>query len=152
MSEQIVEQYLTLDFFKKMIKSKTTQFDDLYQHIVNVSNAHVQTAISRFIEIPLGSGSIYFSRCKNAAMQYARSLHADDNELIEKSELYMKKFNIELYGAEGSDGDPKVGGLIQELIATRSDKNITILARHDPRDDNIPLPTQNDLFVSSQFG
>lgn len=152
MSEQPMNQYLTLDFFKLMLQSTDTQDDDLYLQFVNDSNAKVQTAISRYIDTPLEEGSVYFSRSKNAALAWARSLHAINIELTEKSKAYGEQFNIELYGAEGTENDPMVGGLIQELIATRNNRTVTVLARFDPRNLKVPLPTQNDLFVSQRFG
>ncbi len=151
MSEQI-DQFLTLDFFKNQIQSKTTQKDDTYMQFVKASNAKVQSAISRYIDTPIGPGSIYYPRATNAALAYARSLHAEDIELIEKSKNYIEKYNIELYGEGGTEGYPKAGGLIQELIATRNNRTITVVGRFDPREQKIPLPTQNDLFVSHRFG
>ena len=152
MSVQPIDQYLTLVFFKKMIQSTDTQDDDLYLQFVNDANGKVQTAISRYTDTPIGEGSEIFSRCHNAALAYARSLHAEDIELIEKSKSYFEKYNIELYGEKGTEKHPQAGGLIQELIATRNNRTITVLARFDPREQKIPLPTQNDLFVSQRFG
>lgn len=152
MSVQPIDQFLSLDFFKKMIQSTDTQDDDTYLQFVNDANAKVQTAISRYIDTPIGGGSVYFSRCHNAALAYARSLHAEDIELVEKSKSYIAKYNIELYGEEGTQDYPQAGGLIQELIATRNNRTETIVARFDPREQKVPLPTQNDLFVSQRFG
>jgi len=152
MSEQTIDQFLTLDFFKIMIQSTDTQDDDLYLQFVNDSNAKVQTAIFRYIDTPIGGGSQYFSRCRDAALAYARSLHAIDIELVEKSNSYLEKYNVELYGEKGTEKYPQAGGLIQELIATRTNRTVTVLARFDPRNQKVPLPTQNDLFVSQRFG
>jgi len=152
MSEQPIESYLTLDFFKKMIGSKTTQKDDFYLQIINDANAKVQTALFRYVDTPIDVGSIYHPRIRNIALSWARSLHAINIQLIEKSKIYIEQFNMQLYGAEGTEGKPMAGGLIQELIATRNNRTRTILARFDPREQKIPLPTQNDLFVSQRFG
>ncbi len=152
MSEQTIDQFLTLDFFKLMLKSTDAQDDDLFLQFVNDSNAKVQSAISRYIDTPIGKGSVFFSRCRDAALSYARSLHAIDIELIEKSKSFIEKYNIELYGAEGTKDHPQAGGLIQELIALRNNRTKTILTRFDPRDIKVPLPSQNDLFVSQRFG
>lgn len=152
MSEQPIDSFLTLDFFKLMLKSTDTQDDDLFLQFVNDSNAKVQSTISRYIDTPIGEGSVFFSRCRDAALSYARSLHAIDIELIEKSKSYHEKYNIELYGAGGTKENPMAGGLIQELIAIRNNRTETILARFDPREQKVPLPTQNDLFVSQRFG
>lgn len=152
MSAQPIDQFLTLVFFKKMIQSTDDQDDDTYLQFVNDSNAKVQSAISRYIDTPIGKGSVFFSRCHNAALAYSRALHAEDIELIEKSKNYLEKYNIELYGEDGTEGYPQAGGLIQELIATRNNRTETILARFDPREQKVPLPTQNDLFVSQRFG
>ena len=73
-------------------------------------------------------------------------------ELIEKAKTYLQFYNVVLYGEGGTEKDPMAGGLIQELIATRNNRTETVLARFDPRDIKVPLPTQNDLFVSSRFG
>jgi len=150
--EQPIDQYLTFDFFKSMIKSTDTQDDDTYQQFVNDANAKVQTAISRYIDTPIGEGSKFFSRCRSAALAFARALHAEDIELLAKSETYLAKYNFELYGSEGTEDYPQAGGLIQELIAQRNNRTETIVARFDPRDIKVPLPTQNDLFTSQRFG
>jgi len=152
MSEQTIDQYLTVDFFKLMIQSTDDQDDDLYLQFVNDSNAKVQSAISRYIDTPIGEGSIYFSRARDAALAYARSLHAIDIELVDKSKSYLEKYNVELYGEDGTTDYPQAGGLIQELIATRNNRTETIVGRFDPRDEKVPLPTQNDLFTSQRFG
>ena len=135
-----------------MLKSTDDQDDDLFLQFVNDGNAKVQSAISRYIDTPIGEGSVFFSRCRDAALAYARSLHAIDIELIEKSKSYLEKYNVELYGAEGTEDYPQAGGLIQELIATRNNRTETIVGRFDPRDEKVPLPTQNDLFTSQRFG
>ncbi len=152
MSEQQINQFLTLDFFKLMIQSTDDQDDDLYEQFVIDANAKVQTAIFRYIDVPLDAGSIYFSRCKNAALAWARALQAEDIELIDKSKNYFEKYNIELYGEDGTEQTPKAGGLIQQLIGTRTNRTRTVLVRFDPRENKVPLPTQNDLFVSQEFG
>jgi hypothetical protein len=147
-----IDEFLTLDFFKTMVNSTDTQDDSQYLQFVDDSNGKVQTAISRYIDTPIGEGSVYFSRCQSAALSYARSLHAIDIQLVEKSKAYVEQYNTELYGSGGTEGRPMAGGLIQELIATRNNRTITVLARHDPRDFKVPLPTQNDLFASQRFG
>lgn len=152
MSEQPNNQYLTINLFKKMIGATDNQDDDRYLQFVFDANEKVQTVIFRYIDTPLDEGSIYWSRCKNAALAFARSLHAEDIELIDKSKHYMGKFNIELYGAEGTEDYPKVGGLIQQLIATRTNRTKVVVARHDPRDFKVTMPTQiRDLAASSRF-
>jgi len=151
MSKQLIDQFLTLDFFKLMLKSTDDQDDDLFLQFVNDSNAKVQTAIFRYIDTPIGEGSIYFTRCRDAALAYARSLHAIDIELIEKSKTFVEKYNIELYGEGGTESSPKAGGLIQELIGTRTNRTKTVLVTEDPRDIKTPLPTQNDIFVFDEF-
>lgn len=149
---QPLDQFLTLNLFKALLKSTDTQDDNSFVQFVDDSNSKVQTAISRYIDTPIGQGSIYWSRCKNAAVAYARSLQAEDIELIDKSKNYLEKYNVELYGEGGTKALPKAGGLIQELIATRNDRTKTVLIRFDPRDQKVPLTTQNDLFVSQKFG
>lgn len=151
MSEQTIDQFLTVDFFKLMLKSTDTQDDDLFSQFVNDSNAKVQTAIFRYIDTPIGKGSIYFSRARDAALAYARSLHAIDIELVDKSKSYLEKYNIELYGEGGTETNPKAGGLIQELIGTRTNRTKTVLVVRDARDFKVPLPTQNDLFTTERF-
>lgn len=151
MSEQIIDQFLTLDFFKLMLKSTDDQDDDLFLQFVNDSNAKVQTAIFRYIDTPIKEGSQYFTRCRDAALAYARSLHAIDIELIDKSKSYLEKYNVELYGEDGTETNPKAGGLIQELIGTRTNRTRTVLVTSDPREVKVPLPTQNDIFVFDDF-
>jgi hypothetical protein len=135
-----------------MLQSTDEQDDDLFLQFVTDSNAKVQSAISRYIDTPIGEGSEFFSRCRDASLAYARSLHAIDIELVDKSKSYLDKYNVELYGEDGSTDYPQTGGLIQELIATRNNRTETILATFDPREQKVTLPTQNDLFVSQRFG
>lgn len=152
MSVNPIDQFLTLDLFKLMLQSIDTQDDDLFLQFVNDSNAKVQTAIFRYIDTPIGEGSVYFSRCRSAALSYARSLHAIDIQLIDKSKTYIEQYNIELFGEDGTEKDPKAGGLIQELIGTRTNRTRTILINQDPRNLKVPLPGQNDLFATETFG
>ena len=151
MSEQPIDQFLTLDLFKLMLKSTDTQDDDQFLQFVNDSNAKVQTAIFRYIDTPITDGSPYFSRCRDAALAYARSLHAIDIELVEKSKSYLEKYNVELYGEGGTESIPMAGGLIQELIATRTNRTETVLANYDPRLYKVILPSQLDLASSERF-
>lgn len=151
MSEQTIDQFLTLNFFKLMLKSTDSQDDDLFLQFVNDSNAKVHTAIFRYIDTPIGEGSIYFSRCRDAALAYARSLHAIDIELVPKSESYIEKYNIELYGEGGTEATPMAGGLIQELIATRNNRTQTVLAVFDPRRHKVVLTSQLDLATTERF-
>jgi len=151
MSVQTIDQFLTLEFFKLMLKSTDTQDDDLFLQFVNDSNAKVQTAIFRYIDTPIKEGSEFFSRCRDAALAYARSLHAIDIELVDKSKSYLEKYNVELYGEDGTEGNPKAGGLIQQLIGTRTNRTKTVLVISDVREKKVPLPTQNDLFTTEEF-
>ena len=148
MSEQPIDQFLTLDFFKLMLKSTDTQDDDLYLQFVNDSNGKVQTAISRYIDTPIGDGSVYFSRCMDAALSYARHLLSIDIELIEKAKTYLQFYNVELYGEGGTESIPMAGGLIQELIASRTSRTKPVLAVFDPRRHKVVLPSQLDLASS----
>lgn len=149
--QQPIEQFLTLDFFKLMLKSTDSQDDDNFLQFTTDSNSKVQTAIFRYIDTPIGKGSPYYARCRDAALSYARSLHAIDIEQIEKSKSYVEKYNIELYGDGGTESNPKAGGLIQELIATRTDRTKTVLVNVDPRSIKVPLPGQNDIFATEEF-
>ena len=153
MSEQPIDSFLTVDKLKLMLKVTDDQNDNQLEQFVNDANAKVQTAIFRFVDkTPIGAGSSLYSRCGNAALAWARSLHAIDIQLIEKSKIYIEQYNLELYGAGGTEGDPMAGGLIQEIIATRTSRTKTVMITHDPREDKVPLPCQNDLFVSERFG
>ena len=152
MSQQHIDQFLTLSFVKKMLKSTDDQDDDSYLQFVNNSNTKVISSISRYITVPIGGGSKYFSRCHNAALAYFRALNAEDIELLEKSEKYLKKFNIELYGEGGTEKAPMAGGLIQELIGDRADtKSEPVLTVFDPREKKVILPSQLDLATTEEF-
>jgi len=146
MSEQPIEKFLTLGFFKLVIKSEDDLDDDQFQQFVNNANKKVHTTIFPYVDTPLDEGSIYWDRLHDAALAYARSLHAEDIELLEKSTHYLKKFKVEMFGEDGAHG------LVGELIASRTNRTVTVLARFDPRDIKVPLPSQNDLFVSQRFG
>ncbi len=145
MSQQPIEQFLTLDFFKSMIKSSDDQDDDQYIQFVNNANKKVHTNIFPYIDTPLDEGSIYWNRCHDAALAYARSQHAEDIELLDKSTHYLKKFKVEMFGEDGEHG------LVQELKATRTSRTKTVMITVDPRDNKVPLPTQNDIFVFDDF-
>jgi len=151
MSAQPIDQFLTLNLLKKLFRTTDDQDDDSFLQFVDDSNSKVQTAISRYIDTPIGTGSVYWSRCKNAALSYARSLQAEDIELIEKSKNYLEKYNIELYGAGGTESIPMAGGLIQELIAARTNRTEVVLANYDPRLWKVVLPSQLDLASSERF-
>ena len=146
------EEYIDLDFFKSMIESTDTQDDVRYQQFVDDANSKVSSAISRYTDLPLDDATNFFKSAANAALAFARHLLSIDIELIEKSQIYLKFYNVELYGDGGTKNHPMAGGLIQELISTRNNRTKTILARFDPREQKVPLPTQNDLFVSQRFG
>ena len=152
MSQPPTEEFLTLEFFKEMVKSTDTQDDIQYTQFVDDANLKVTSAISRYIDTPIGETSEFFTRCRAAALAFARSLQSEDIEQLEKAANYLSKHNIELYGEKGTQRHPNVGGLIQDIISTRNNKTITVLARFDPRNFKVPLPTQNDLFVSQRFG
>lgn len=151
MSVQPTDQFLTLNLFKALLRSTDTQDDDSYAEFVDNSNSKVQTAIFRYIDTPIGTGSPFWKQCKNAAVAYARSLQAEDIELIEKSKNYLEKYNIELYGEGGTEALPMAGGLIQELIAARTNRTETVLAVYDPRRWKVVLPSQLDLASSERF-
>ena len=150
-SQQPIDPFLTLDFFKLMLKSTDSQDDDSFSQFVTDGNAKVQTAIFRYVDTPIGPGSPYFSRCRDAALSFARSLHAIDIELIEKSKSYVEKYNIELYGDGGTESNPKAGGLIQLLIATRTNRTKSVLIVADVRDRKVILPTQTDMAAIDEF-
>lgn len=145
MSVQPIPAFLTLDFFKLMINSTDTQDDDTYLQFVNNANKKVHTNIFPYIDTPLDEGSIYWDRLHDAALAYARSQHAEDIELLEKSTHYLKKFKVEMFGEDGEHG------LVQELKATRTSRTKTVMITVDPRDNKVPLPTQNDIFVFDDF-
>lgn len=143
---QPIPEFLTINAFKAAIKSTDTQDDDTYLQFVFNGNKMVHNTIFPYIDTPLERGSIYWSRCADAAMAYARSMHAEDIELLEKSEHYFKKYTIQMFGEDGNHG------LVGVFIATRTNRTKTVLTRFDPRDIKVPLPSQNDLFVSQRFG
>ena len=143
---QAIPQFLTINALKSALKSTDTLDDETFLFFVNDANKRVHTSIFPYIDTPLERGSIYWSRCADAAMTWARSMHAEDNELLEKSMHYVEKFNLEMYGKDDEHG------LVQEFKATRTNRTRTVLVRRDPRNNKVPLTTQNDLFVSQDFG
>ena len=134
------DQFLTLTFFKKIIKSTDIQDDDSYLEWVDAANLEVHKRIFPYIDTPIGSGSQYFSRCTKAALSYALSLLAEDNELLTKSTAYEVKF------------EAKMESIVKELRATRTNRTKTVLVSSDVRDRKVILPTQTDLFVIEEFG
>jgi len=149
--QQPIDQFITVDFFKLMIQSTDEQDDNLYEQFVNNANTKVDNSISRYITVPIGGGSQFFSRCRNAALVYARMLLAIDIELIEKSKDYREMFNLELYGQNGTESSPMAGGLIQEIISTRTEKTKVTLVSFDPRNFKVVLPSQLDLAATERF-
>lgn len=153
MSEQPINPFLTVDKLKSNLKITNNLNDNLLEQNVNNANSMVQTTLFRYVDkTPIPVGDPIFSRCGNVSLTFALYLHALDIHDIEKSEKYLNQYNIQMFGAGSTDGEPMAGGLIQELIATKNTRTTTILARFDPRDSKIPLPTQTDLFVSQRFG
>jgi len=142
---QSIPEFLTINAFKAAIKSTDDQDDETFLQFIFDANKKVHTAIFPYIDTPLERGSIYWSRCADAAMAWARSDHAEDIELLDKSTHYIKKFNLIMYGEDN------VHGLIQELIATRTSRTRTVLVTSDVREKKVPLPTQNDLFTTEEF-
>ena len=107
-----IEPFLTGDDLKMALQITDELDDDIILQFVNNANRKVHTAIFPYIETSIPKGSPYWSRCADAALAYARSLHAEDINQIDKAKNYMKKFQIELFGVDGN------GGLIQELKKT----------------------------------
>lgn len=145
MSTQPIPEFLSLDFFKLVLKIDDSQDDDSLQQFVNNANKKAHTTIFPYIDTPLDEGSIYWDRLHDAALAYARSLHAEDIELLEKSTHYLKKFKVEMFGDDGNHG------LIQELVASRTNRTETILANYDPRKHKVPLTSQLDLATTERF-
>ncbi len=143
---QPIPEFLTLAAFKTALKSTDTQDDDTYLFFVNNANKQVHTNIFPYLDTPLERSSQYWSRCADIAMSYARSMHAEDLELLEKSTHYFKKYQIQMFGEDGEHG------LVQEFRATRTNRTRTTLVKADPREIKVPLTSQNDLFVSQRFG
>ena len=71
--------------------------------------------------------------------------------MLEKSTHYLKKFKVELYGEEGTEGSPMAGGLIQQLIGDRTSKTKPVVAVFDPREHKVVLPSQLDLATTERF-
>ena len=138
-SDIVFYQFLTLNFFKKQLKSTDSQDDETYLEFVDAANLEVHKRIFPYIDTPIGEGSQYWSRCNKAALAFARSLHAEYIELIEKSKAYDEKF------------EAKIGSLVKELIATRTNRTKTIVITNDPREIKVALPGQNDLFATERF-
>lgn len=145
------ETYIDLAFFKAMVKSTDTQDDIQYQQFVDDANQKVSTAIFRYIDIPLDDATNFFNSAKNAALAFARHLLSIDIELIEKSKTYLEFYNVELYGDGGTESNPKAGGLIQQLIGTRTNRTKTVLIVADARNRKVILPTQTDMAAIDEF-
>ncbi len=143
---QPIPEFLTLAAFKAAIKSTETENDKTYLQFVFNSNKQVHDTIFPYVDTPLDRSSIYWSRCTDIAMAYARSMHAEDVDLLDKSDHYFKKYTIQMFGEDGKHG------LVGVFVATRTERTKTAVGRFDPRDNKTPLPTQNDLFTSQNFG
>ncbi len=152
MSEQPINPFLVLDKLKSKLKITDTEDDDNLLQIVNNSNRKVQTTLVRYVDkTPIPVDDPIYSRCSDASLYYARSSYAESLEQFEKAKYFLMKYNVEMFGAEDTEGKPMAGGLIQELIARRTTRTKTVMITHDPRDFKVPLPCQNDLFVSERF-
>ncbi len=145
MTDQPISAFLSLTFLKKVLQVTDNQEDDLLLQFVNNANKKVHSDIFPYIDAPILEGSPYWSRCADAALAYARSLHAEDIEALAKSEHYLKKYDYEIYGMDGDHG------LVQELKATRTTRTKTVLVTYDPRNEKTPMPTQNNLFTFDEF-
>lgn len=140
-----MSQFLTLSFFKKVLQVTDNQEDDSLLQFVNNANKKIETDLSPFTDTPIIEGSPYWSKCADAALFYARSLHAEDIEQLAKSDNYLKKYNYELFGMDGDHG------LVQSLKATRTNRTRTVMITYDPRDSKVPMPTQNNNFVFDNY-
>lgn len=145
MVDQPISQFLTLTYFKTVLGIPDKQDDDSLLQFVNNANKKVHTTLSPYIDTPISEGSPYWSRCADASLAYARSLHAEDIEQLPKAENYLKKFNYEMYGMDEEHG------LVQELRAARTSRTRTIMITEDPRDIKVPMPTMNANFTFDEF-
>ncbi len=132
--------FLTLDFIKSVFKITDTQDDDIWLEIIDNSNQELDTRLHPYTTTPVPAGSDVYARATSIALIFAKSLWAEENDLLEKSASHLKKYEI------------KIEALIKELIALRNSRTKSVLARFDPREQKVPLPSQNDLFVSQRFG
>lgn len=48
-------------------------------------------------------------------------------------------------------GNGEEHGLIQKMKADRTDRTKSTMITYDPRDNKIPLPTQNDIYTFDDF-
>lgn len=143
--DQPISQFLTLSYFKTVLQVTDNQEDDILLQFVSNANKKVHSDLFPYIDAPIPPGSPYWSRCADAALAYARSLHAEDIEQLPKSKNYLEKYHIEIYGMDEEHG------LVQELKATRTSKTRTVMISYDPRDDKVPAPTQNLNFVFDEY-
>jgi len=132
-------QFITLSFIKSVFKITDSQDDDIWLEIGVSSNQELDTRLNPYTVTPILPTNDLFERCRSIALIFAKSLWAEEQDLFEKSKSHLEKYEI------------KIAALIKELIAQRNDKTKTVLARFDPREIKVPLPSQNDLFVSSRF-
>ena len=139
-SNENFDVFLTLQYFKNSIGATDLLDDSTYLAYVNEANKEVHTKIFSYIDTPIGIGSIYFSRCRDAALQFARAQHSLNRNYLERSTAYENRFKI------------IIDSIIEELIATRTNRTETILITKDPREIKIPLPTQTDIFTFDRFG
>lgn len=152
MSTQPINPYLTLDKFKLILQITNNLNDNLLEQNVNNASAMVQTALFRYVDnTPIPVGDPFYSRLGNASLTFALYLNALDIHNIEKSEQYLKQYNIQMFGAGSTDGTPMAGGLIQELIASRTSRTKPVLAVFDPRRHKVVLPSQLDLASTERF-
>ncbi len=145
------EEYITLAFFKSILKSTDTQDDIQYQDFVDNANRKVSAAIFRYVDLPLDDQTDEFESVSDAALAFARHLLSIDIELIEKAKTYLQFYNVELYGEGGTESIPMAGGLIQKFIALRTNRTETTLAVFDPRKHKVPLTSQLDLATTERF-
>ena len=132
--------FLTLDFIKSVFKITDTQDDNIWLEIIASSNQELDTRLHLYTITPIPEGSDLYARVRSIGLMFAKSLWSEEQDLLEKSKTQLEKYEI------------KIKALINELISERNPRTKSILARFDPREQKIPLPTQNDLFVSQRFG
>jgi len=131
--------FCTVEYYKSQVPIKNKLKDDQILGATNAGNKQVHTDIFSHVDTPIGKGSIYFSRCRDAAYYFARAYFLNSIDFFDKAKNFTTQYQS------------TIDKLILEFKATRTDRELNIMITLDPREKKVPLPTQNDIFVFDEF-
>ena len=138
-NDENFDVFCTLEYYKQQVPITNNLKDDQIFGAINAANKEVHTEIFPYVTTPIGSSSIYFSRCRDAAYYYARAYFLNSIDFFDKAKTFTTQYRS------------AIDKLQLEFKATRTDRTKNVLIAADPREEKVPLPCQNDIFTFDRF-